>query len=138
MEKLGNNSGYHLRFCALRNVKTAVIFLLFCVLQAWMGWREIGETSVPVEHSMILYVAEIAVLAALVDFIVALKCLRERLVLGLATFSFLLELGGGIAPRTLSVIPRIGVQGLQFSLWLTASLVSVTLVYSAFRGWRSE
>lgn len=133
MESLENRSNYHSRLCALRNVKTAVIFLLFCVLQAWMGWREIGESVAPAGQSLIFYIAEIAVIAALVDFIVALKCLRERLVLGLAIFSFLLGLVGSLAPRALSAIPSASVKDLQFLLWLAASLVSVTLVYSAFR-----
>lgn len=127
-----SSSDYHSRFCALRNWKVSLIFFLFSALQVILRWRALGAAPQGQQRSVIFYVAVVAVIAALGDLMMALKCLRERVVLILAMASFTFILVKGLMPGLVIKVAITSGKGMLM-LWIVASIVSLSMLRSASR-----
>jgi len=126
------SSTYHARFCALRNWKIALTYFLFCALQVVLRWREFGNSPQGQQQSIIFYVAAVAVIAALGDLAMALKCFRERVVLILVIISFTFTLVKAFWRTHIAAVAVTSERALMI-LWIVASAMSLSMVVSALR-----
>jgi hypothetical protein len=128
-----DSSDYHQRYCALRNRKASLIFFAYCLFEVLIRWHSLGRGQEIEPRSVIFYIAVVAVIAALGDLVVALKCFRERLVLAIAIVSFVFVLLKGVLHSLITAVG--GTVGRVFLIvWIIAMLVSLSMVVSAYRG----
>ena len=124
----------HLRLCASRNVKVALLYVFFCggvmLLTGGPPHRTQGSDTM-------LRIGLLVGTAILVQFFISVKCVRERIVLGAITISlagaFLLEIQPLIA-RRLAGFLRIA----DDLLWGVALIVSVSMFISSIRARRFQ
>ena len=122
----------HSRYCAARNVGTAVIFLGFTALEVFYALRD-WSTPLPSERpSAFLIIGFLFTMAYLVILSVDLACFRERLVLGIGVVAFGLRLFVHIAPSLALPYSR-AIRDVQSFLWFSAALTSLALLKSALR-----
>jgi hypothetical protein len=127
-----NQSGsYHSRFCAVRNKRESIYFLVACLLLTLYGWRNLGK-AYPIGQSLfILLLGHLTALALLTQLMVVLKCFRERLVLGLIMATSAIGLIRGLLPSLTAAATPL-VRESCFFLWAASSLVSLTMLLSAY------
>jgi hypothetical protein len=130
-------SDYHRRYCALRNRKASLIFFGYCSFEVILRLHTLGRGSQVEPKSVIFYIAVVALIVALGNLVVAFKCLRERLVLTIATVSFVFILMKGIFP-SFANSGAVPAGRALLVLWTIALAVTLSMVVSAFRGPRQD
>ncbi len=130
VEPAGQAQDVHLPWCANRNPKIALGVAAFCGLEVFLSWRTSGQA--PPNGDLFFQLFSVYVIFLLLQFLVAFKCVRERLVLGIFTASFVVGLAGSLAPSVFG--PAIDPLGrADAALWAVAFVVSLTMVYSSLR-----
>jgi hypothetical protein len=120
----------HSQWCANRNPKIALGVAAFCGLEAFLSWRTASQA--PSNPDWFFQLVSVYVIFLLLHFLVAFKCVRERLVLGIFTATFVVGVAGGFAPSVFG--PAIDPLGrAETVLWGVAFLVSLTMIYSSLR-----
>jgi hypothetical protein len=132
-----SHSTYHARFCALENWKVSLIFFLFSALQVVLRWRAVGGSPRGQEQTVIFYVGVVAVIAALGDLVVALKCFRERVVLALTIVSLVFILVKASCPDVVAPVATASERAMLI-LWMIACAVSLSMLVSAFHAPRRD
>jgi hypothetical protein len=123
---------YHQRFCALRNTKTSLVFLGYCSFEVILRWHSLGRGQEIEPRSAIFYIALVAVILALGDLVVALRCFRERLVLAVAIISFVFILMKGVLPSWTAAV-AVPAARVLLILWTIALSVTLSMVVSLLR-----
>jgi hypothetical protein len=125
----------HDLYCANRSLGTAWLFVAFCGIEALVCWRALGKPR-PVDSGAFFLFFQAYALLLVAFLFVAFKCVRERLVLGLALVTSVRALSFGFAPRLVSLTAGL-VSWTPLALWLTAFVVSLSMLASASRNTRS-
>lgn len=122
---------FHNSFCANRSVRTAAIFVAWCAIVAFAGWRGVeGKPHPPDSGAFFIFGEAIALLVAGLLFTM-FKCLRERAVIGLS----LLTPVGALLFVALPSLARFRPiwDGIDSAVWITALVISVSMLASALR-----
>ena len=120
----------HARFCAVRNWKASLVFLLFSTFEGVLCWRELTAPLPAQRASTVTLLGYSFVVLLLVDVMLSLRCFRERIVLSLGILGFLKAILVGVAPGLIALDART-VREFSFLLWATASLISLSMFLSA-------
>ncbi len=124
---------YHSRFCPLRNKKAALYFVAVSVALTVLTWRDLGKPFSNGQGLYILLLGHLTALALLGKLFVLLKCLRERLTLALGIVSVVAGLVTGLVAGHAS-LPTGLIRGGSFLLWVVASGISISMLFSSLRG----
>jgi hypothetical protein len=125
----------HARVCSTRNIWSALFFVAFCALEAFLSWRGLGK-AYP-ERSfygrLFDYFGYVATIAICARLLMIFRCFQERFVLGLLIAVFVRVLVAESMPALFipSVFNRVPhlVGQVFFMLWVVALLISIfTLV----------
>lgn len=120
----------HSRWCANRYAPTALGFVAFCALGAIQSWRGLGKEIL--KGDTVLLLGILFVIAMLLQLFVSLKCVRERIVLGLLIMRFALGFIVKMAPPLSGTAADVW-KGGSFALWAAALGVSLSMLYSSLR-----
>ena len=130
MTQIQTNEAFHSRYCAVRSMRMALIFVAFCTLEVFLSWKTLGKSFS--EYSIFEILRDIAVIGACVIFMLMYKCFWERFVIGLIIVRYVTGLVTGFAPHIIdpfSGLVRLG----NLALWVLALIVSLSmLVQSAW------
>jgi len=124
-------NNFHNSFCATRSVGTAAVFVACCAIMAFAGWRGAsGKPHPPDSGAFFLSYQAITLLVAGLLF-TAFKCTRERVVIALSLFTQLSALLFAARPNLASFRPIL--EWIDFAVWTTALVISLTMLASALR-----
>jgi hypothetical protein len=121
---------FHARYCAVRNVRTAWLFVAFFAVEVFVSWRGLDK---PFQRPSLIELPFFIVTIAIgVRWLLVFKCVMERLVLGISLINF-------VAGLIFAYVPTIGtgtsaelIRSGKLSLWVFALIVSLgMLVLSA-------
>jgi hypothetical protein len=128
MIKSRSNEETHARYCAARNVRSALFLIAFCLLIIYLDWRDLRKPYAKVTNCDLFW--QVVVLAVSMQSLRIFTCLRERLVIAAATLIFVREIAFRFFAA--SLIP-ISSQIRQAFLvpWIFSLLISVTALASA-------
>ena len=122
----------HSRFCANRNVVTALIFVAFCAMGVFLSWRSFAEGKV-FTGSTIHSLGDALGIVILVQWLTVFRCLRERIVLSLGIIRLAAALVAGLEPGWVDPVAVTMRQG-SLALWTLAGIISLSMLVSALRG----
>ena len=125
-----NARNFHDRFCANRTVKTAGFFVACCATALLSSWGALGRSR-PVDSSAFFVFFQIYILFVIGVLFTVFKCLRERVVLGLALLPPIRVLSFRAAPSLRTLAGLVG--QFDFVVSLVALVVSVSMLISALR-----
>jgi hypothetical protein len=128
----GRSNEYHFSFCALRNTREALYFVLFSTLMVFLTGRDLGNPLGTRQSLFMLVFGHLIVLVFLVRLFALLGCFRERLVLALAMAWLVIGLISGLPSKYLPASALL-IRGASFLLWVVALAVSVSMLASARR-----
>jgi hypothetical protein len=117
--------------CANRSPGTAWLFIAFCGIEALACWRSLAKPRQLHPGAFFVFFQVYALLVTVFLF-AALKCVRERLVLGLALVDCVGALSFEFAPGLASFTAGMP-NWINLALWLIAFVVSVSMLASASR-----
>ena|SRR5438309_511930 len=120
----------HLRYCAARNSKTALGFVLFSALEAFLFGRQINKPLLRVDNPIMFSFGELYAVTLMVILIQTLRCWRERTVLSIATAVCMLALGKMWFIQQMAPAAYL-IQRLKFFAWCLSLLISTSLLVSA-------
>ena len=121
---------FHARYCAVKNIRTALFFVAFFTLEVFVSWRGLDG---PFRHPSLIELPFIIVTVAIgLRLLLMFRCFIERLVLGLS----LINIVTGVVS---AYVPAIGmgpfadlIRSGKLSLWVFVLIVSLgMLVLSA-------
>jgi hypothetical protein len=125
----------HSRACAARSVPVASVFVAYCAIVLFAGWRSLGKGP-PREHDVVFLLASFYAFALFVYWLVAFKCFRERLILVIGTIGIAKGLVARLAPDFIG--PFYGlVREYMLVLEIFALIISFSMLGSAL-GWRKS
>ncbi len=127
-----SSAPYHSRFCALRNKKEALGFVLVSMLIAFLSWRDLGKPLINTQGLFTVLLGHLTALAVLLQLFLLLRCFRERLVLGLGMTSLTIGLGEDLLPGVLEPATT-ALRALALLIWVVALGVSVSMFASALK-----
>src|SRR5260370_5304698 len=90
MARTRSDEEFHARHCAVRDVRSALVFVFFCALEVYLSWRALGKT-VP-RYGLLGILRDVAVIAACFKLLAMYRCFRERFVVGLIMLRFVIGL----------------------------------------------
>jgi len=122
----------HWRYCAARNKRVSLFFVLFSGLQALLWWRALNKPLPSGRESIVFYIALITSLVFLAELMVSFKCFRERCAIALAMSTFAIELARRLLPNLVAPFAGI-IPAISLLLWMVVLLVSLSLLRSALR-----
>lgn len=123
---------YHSRFCALRNKREALCFLLVCCTLAFLCWRDLHKGLPEGQGRLTLLLGHLTGLLLLAQLMLLFRCFRERAVLALAMIWFAVGLVQGLLPAVIE--PAVAaVREASFLLWVVAAAISASMLASAVR-----
>ncbi len=123
-----SNEEVHARYCAVRNVRIALLFVAFCTLQAFLWWRDLDKAFPQYgPYDLVWHVIAIAVI---VKLFAAFACLRERFVLGLGIAVLVRGLVSGFKPSLIDPVAGM-VRHAFLALWVVALLLSLSMLVSS-------
>lgn len=120
----------HTQYCANANSRSAGIFSIFCVLEAFLAWRSLNS-ALPAYSLNTLFV-DVILIAVSVRLIMIFRCLSERFVICLLALRGILGLVG-------VALPKLGASGsyasrhILFILWVLAFIISLRMFIRASR-----
>jgi len=125
-----SNSHYsHSQLCASRNVKVALVYVVFCGVCLFLSWRPSHALPGP---DRLLPFGLLVAIVILAQVAFAVKCVRERVVVGAIMLSLASALVARLAPGVVS--PLAGVlRIIDYLLWGIASVISVSMFVSSIR-----
>lgn len=124
-----DSTRFHGLNCANRRPGTAWLFIAFCGVMTLACWRSLGKPRQPHPGAFFVFF-QVYVLLFYAFLFAALKCVRERLVLGLAVVHSVGALSFELAPGLASFTAGIP-NWVNLALWLTAFVVSLSMLASA-------
>jgi hypothetical protein len=124
------SSDAHLRLCASKNTKIALLYVLFCVV-CTSSWFLTQPSSLGTGGKL-LWFGLVATISILVQLFIAMNCIRERVVLGCVIASFLIRLVSEIAPGVVNADAGL-IGSTRQVLWGVASIISITMLVSSIR-----
>ncbi len=131
-----NHSGNaHATLCANRNSRIALIFVALSGMGVALSWRSLHNQD-PVKIDMVFLLGHLIAIAVLIQLFVTLKCIRERLALGLATAKLSLGLFSGLVPSVVSPTSRLVKVG-SLLLWVLAAILSISMLASSLQRQKS-
>src|SRR5438552_13828624 len=129
-EQLMNNWHYsHSRFCASRNVKVALLYVGFCGGCAFLSWRPSHALPSP---DRLLPFGLLVAIVILAQVAFAVKCIRERVVVGAIMASLASALVSEVAPGVVSPVAGL-LRITDYLLWGLAIVISVSMLVSSIR-----
>ena len=120
----------HLRRCAYRNTRSALVFVVLSAIGAFLGWRAIGEPLPQSDSAGVL--GNAAVIITLVLLFIEFKCTRERLVIGLVTSRFIVGLVAKLTPAAFEPFVLI-FRNASFALWVAVLGISLSMLMTSLR-----
>ena len=124
------NEEYHARRCAVRNIPTALFFVMFCGLEVYLSWKILGRPFQAYNFFAVL--RNVVVIAACAQSLMMFTCFRERLVVGTVLVRFAIGLVFGFVPLFVNPIAGLLRFG-NLALWVFALLVSLSMLFSAIQ-----
>ena len=124
------SSDDHLRLCPSKNIKTALFYVLFCVVCTSSGF--LTQASSRGTGGKLLWFGLVATISILVQFYIAMNCIRERVVLGCVIASFLIRLVSEIAPGAVNADAGL-IRSTRHVLWGVATIISISMLVSSIR-----
>ncbi len=121
---------FHACYCAARSLSTAGFFLGFSILMVFYAYRDLNKPIPTERETLVLLVSLLYCIGLTFYCALSLTCLRERLVLGIATASFMLAFLRDAVPRFAAPYAP-AVRDITLGAWVVASVVSLSLVKSA-------
>ena len=131
---MGDSREVHMRLCASRNVKVALLYVLFC------GGVMLLTSGAPQKiqgHDATLRVGLLVGIAVLVQFFIAVKCVRERIVLGTIAISLASALLLQFQPLTAQRFAEFW-RIADDLLWGIALVISFSMFISSVRARRAQ
>lgn len=128
-----SNEEAHARFCALRNVPSAVTLVAFCVLEVLLSRRELGRTF-PASN-LPLVVEGLVGIAVCIKLFQIFRCFRERLIISIIMIRVTIGLVSAASPDLLSSF-AVAIREGVLALWAVALLVSLSVLPAAVRSTR--
>jgi hypothetical protein len=118
----------HARYCAVRNVKSAVFWVAFCALELFLvvRSRRLPERHL-IELPFFIYVIGLSIV-----LVAKCPCFRERLVVGFGAMSLAIGALSSYFPRFFTPFFDV-VRDSKIGLWMAALMVSITLLISSAR-----
>lgn len=121
---------FHSQNCAITNIRTSMIFVAFCGLEAFLSWRVLGN-AFP-EYNLLNVLRDFVVIAVCAKFLLMFRCSRERFVVSLVILRYVIGLTSASMPTVVNRVAglvRIG----DFALWVLALIVSLSMLVQAAR-----
>ncbi len=119
----------HSQLCASRNVKVALVYVVFCGVCLFLSWRPSHALPGP---DRLLPFGLLVAIVILAQVAFAVKCVRERVVVGAIIASLASALVARLAPGVVS--PLAGVlRIIDYLLWGIACVISVSMFVSSIR-----
>jgi hypothetical protein len=120
----------HARFCALRNVRSALFLVGFFTLEGFLSWRALGKPFL--EHNLYdlffqIFLWVVVLFPVLVNIS---RCVPERFILGIVMFRFVTGWVVEFAPNLVEPVAGL-VRQCTLVLWILAFLISVTMLVSS-------
>ncbi len=120
------------RLCGAHSRSTSIVYLLLCGQWAFVAWAQLGQPLPMHRASTVSLLGSVLAIVVLVGFSTGAASRRDRLVIWLGVLGFLLVLLTGAGASLLRpIIPAA--RAVDFAASVAAGLVSVSLLYSAFR-----
>ena len=125
----------HERICAVKNLRSALLLVVFFTLEVFLSWRALGKPFL--EHSLysLLFriVLSILVFPALLNIF---RCVPERFILAIVTIriatGWVIEFAPSLAVSAAGLVRQT-----NLVLWVLALLTSLAMLISAFTTSRS-
>ncbi len=122
---------FHARNCAVKNMRTAMLFVAFFTIEVLVSWRSLDKPFY--RPSFIELPFFIVTIAIGVRWLMMFKCVVERLVLGLSLVNFE---AGIVSAYVLSI--RTGpfselIRSCKLSLWVFVLVVSIGMLILSVR-----
>jgi hypothetical protein len=132
MNPANSTPDYHSAFCLARDWRASLFCVLFSGWQVLVRFIAIGKPF-PVEHEPFLYiVGVIGVVVFLVQQMVRLKCVRERIVFGVAIAGLAFHVARLLSP-SVATYQTFVFQVALLAIWALALGTSLSLFWSAMR-----
>lgn len=125
----GSNTEIHESLCASRNVVVGTAFMLFCILGAATNFYV--RTAPDRGSGVVSLLARAIALIILIQFFIAFKCARERIVIGIVAFRLLTGFLQLVFPQ-LSLL-SLRLPEITLTLWIAGVFISVSMLVSALR-----
>ena len=109
----------------MTKIHTSIIFVTFCALEVFLSWKVLGKGFQ--EYSLFDVLRDVAVIAACAKFLLMYRCLRERFVVGLVIFRFVVGLVSGFMLNLVNGVAGL-VRAGDLALWVLALLVSLSML----------
>jgi hypothetical protein len=119
----------HLKVCANRRPWTAFAFVAFCAIESVLSWRPL-ITDGTSDHSIVLALGLVLVIAILGQLLRIFRCRRERAVLGLAIASFSIGLVSAAVPNVIRPFTHLLARA-DLVLWVLAVALSLSMLLSS-------
>ena len=122
----------HSLLCASENTKIALIYVCSCTLCTYLTFSTHRPSDGSNGNGYWLWVGIVFGIFILIQLFMAVKCIRERIVLASVTISLMSRLVASITPRvanSATVLMYVA----DYLLWSLAVVVSVTMLISAVR-----
>lgn len=120
----------HAHYCANRKVGSALVVVAFCALEVFLSWRLLGREFSAYRVNGLL--ADLILIGVGVRLILIFRCLRERIVIGVAIVRGFVGLISMAIPNLLNPFAgtvRFGI----VSLWVLAFLVGLSMLVDSVR-----
>ena len=125
-----NNWRYsHSALCASRNVKVALVYVVFCGVCVLLSWRPSHALPGP---DRLLPFGLLVAIVILAQVAFAVKCVRERVVVGAIMASLVVALVAAVAPGVVSPVAGL-LKITDYLLWGVATVISVSMFVSSIR-----
>jgi hypothetical protein len=127
---LSSSDEYHGRYCIITNPRAALELVLSLAVVVFVSWNGLRKPILPI--SVIELVLYVLVAAIFVKCLVIFRCVRERLILGLALTSLAIGGASGLVPVGIGAFADLIKYG-KFGLWTFALLISISALISSAR-----
>ena len=122
---------FHARNCAVKNMRTAMLFVAFFAIEVLVSWRTLDK---PYHRPSLIELPFFIVTFAIgVRWLLMFKCVVERLVLGLSLLNFATGVVSAYVPTIgmgpFSELIRSG----KLSLWIFVLVVSIGMLILSAR-----
>ena len=125
-----NNWHYsHSQLCASRNVEVAMLYVVFCGACVFLGWRPSHALPGP---DRLLPFGLLVAIVILAQVAFAVKCVRERVVVGAIIASLLSGLVAAVAPGVVRPVAGL-LRTTDNVLWVVAIVISASMFVSSIR-----
>jgi hypothetical protein len=119
----------HSQLCASRNVKVALFYVVFCGVCVFLSWKP--SRALPGPDRLLPFGLLVAIVI-LGQVAFAVKCVRERVVVGAIMASLLSDLVAAVAPGIVSPVAGLLKTG-DYLLWGLAIMISLSMFVSSIR-----